>query len=171
LGFHDQAGPAAEAAYAADQQGKFWEYHDQLFLKQQSLSEGTYVAIAKELKLDMDKFNRDRNGQAAANHIRLDIQVAKALEANGTPAFVVNGRLEFGALPFDTIKSMVETQIAAVTERMKQKKEDIPNARAFISENNHKRAKLGIAYAPIDGAATRGGEEALVTAVVFSDFQ
>ncbi len=57
---HSQALPAARAAWAAHQQGKFWQYHDTLFTKQNQLGESLYIETAKSLKLDLGKFNQDR---------------------------------------------------------------------------------------------------------------
>jgi protein-disulfide isomerase len=95
---HDQAVPAAKAAWAAQQQGKFWEYHDFLFANQQNLSEEYYQALAVELELDLDQFNRDRNSEEAKDAINADLAMAQELGATGTPFFVVNGEPVFGAL-------------------------------------------------------------------------
>jgi len=171
LGFHDQAGPAAEAAYAAHQQGKFWEYHDLLFKQQKDLSEDIYVSIAKELQLNLDQFNRDRNGQAATDQIKLDIEIAQLVEANGTPAFLINGQLQFGALPFDTIKTAVATQIEVVGSRMAENDEPVHHARAHVTGENFSRGKLEVSHVPLGDAPVRGPDDALITAVIFSDFQ
>ncbi|MEB3226635.1 MAG: thioredoxin domain-containing protein [Synechococcus sp.] len=84
---HDQAAPAAEAAWAAQQQGKFWEYHDKLFENQDRLGEDLYQSIAKDLGLDMEKFNGDRPKAQPA--IEKDLQLAQQLGLNGTPFFIL----------------------------------------------------------------------------------
>ncbi len=85
---HPQALPAAAAAWAAHQQGKFWEYHDALFTNQKKLGEALYLDIAKNLNLDLAKFQRDRN--LAAPAITKDVQLAEKLAVAGTPFFVIS---------------------------------------------------------------------------------
>jgi protein-disulfide isomerase len=89
---HDQAMPAAQAAWAAGQQGKFWEYHNQLFAQQQNLGDDLYQKIAHDLKLDLEKFAHDRQSDAALWAINQDIEIADNLNAQGTPMFLVIGK-------------------------------------------------------------------------------
>ena len=56
LPFHPNAEPAAEAAIAADAQGKFWQMHDKLFANQQNLTRPDFEKYAQEIGLDMGKF-------------------------------------------------------------------------------------------------------------------
>ncbi len=84
---HPQALPAAQAAWAAGQQGKFWQYHDALFTDQKQLGEVLYLDIAKKLKLDLVKFNHDRT--LALKAIQTDIELANKLEVSGTPSFLI----------------------------------------------------------------------------------
>ncbi len=95
---HPEAQAAAQASWAAQQQGKFWEYHDRLFDQQKQLGEDLYVSIAKDLNLNLTKFNTDRNSVAAKNSIAKDVELGKSLGINGTPAFVMNGLTFSGAL-------------------------------------------------------------------------
>ena len=74
---HSQALPAARAAWAAFQQGKFWEYHDALFTHQNQLGEKLYLETAKNLNLDLPLFEKDR--QIADTAIRQDIELAEKL--------------------------------------------------------------------------------------------
>lgn len=67
LSAHSEALPAAKAAWAANQQGKFWHYHDALFTQQKKLGEALYVGTAKSLNLDIKQFNRDRYSDGANN--------------------------------------------------------------------------------------------------------
>ena len=88
---HQQAEPAALASWAAMQQGKFWEYHNVLFEQQSRLGEELYLEIANNLKLDINKFNRDRQSNEAKETIKKDFELGKSLGVRGTPSFVVNG--------------------------------------------------------------------------------
>ena len=76
---HPEAVPAAQASWAANEQGKFWEYHDALFDNQSQLGEKLYIKIAQELDLDLDKFNQDRNSEAASDAIQKDLELGKSL--------------------------------------------------------------------------------------------
>jgi protein-disulfide isomerase len=100
---HDQAIPAAKAAWAANQQGKFWEYHDALFTNQKQLGEDLYLDIAKKLNLDLEKFNSDRLLADVA--IQQDMQLGKQLGIPGTPFFVMNSKNYSGAVQLSDIES------------------------------------------------------------------
>lgn len=89
---HAQAKPAALAAWAAGQQGKFWEFHDGLFQNQQRLGDGFYKELAQGLGLDVARFDRDRQGQAAQKAIAADLSLAETLGLEGTPTFLMNGQ-------------------------------------------------------------------------------
>ncbi|ANV83073.1 disulfide bond formation protein DsbA [Picosynechococcus sp. PCC 7003] len=112
---HPQAIAAAEASWAAQQQGKFWEYHDQLFENQDRLGEELYQEIAENLGLDMAKFEGDR--QNAQPAIQKDLELAQQLGLNGTPFFVLasteTGKFETfsGALDLQ----QYEEKLAAIT--------------------------------------------------------
>jgi protein-disulfide isomerase len=92
LTFHEQAMPAALASMAAAEQGKFWEYHDQLFINQNSLGSAKYVEIAQNLGLDIKKFSLDMMRPSLRQKIEEDIAEAKRVGVTGTPTIFVNGR-------------------------------------------------------------------------------
>lgn len=102
---HAQAVPAAKAAWAALQQGKFWEYSDALFSDQKQLSEAKYLDIATNLKLDLDKFKSDR--ALADNEILQDMQLAQKLGLTGTPFFVMNGESFSGAVQLSDMEEVL----------------------------------------------------------------
>ncbi len=97
LAFHPNAMPAALAAEAARQQGKFWEMHDRLFAGQQALSDAAYVQLAKELGLDLARFEAARRDPAARQRVEEDARGAAAAGVTGTPTFVVNGEVVVGS--------------------------------------------------------------------------
>ncbi|MBE9129588.1 thioredoxin domain-containing protein [Coleofasciculus sp. LEGE 07092] len=105
---HSQSLSAAKAAWAASQQGKFWEYHDALFTQQDQLSEPFYIATAKALNLDIEQFNSDRNSAAAEAAIQNDIQLAENLGIGGTPFFVMNGETFTGAIQLAEMEKILE---------------------------------------------------------------
>jgi protein-disulfide isomerase len=103
---HDQALPSAKAAWAAYQQGKFWEYHDALFTNQKQLGETLYLDIAKNLKLDLAKFNTDRN--LADKAIKQDLQMAYKLGLSGTPSLIINSKNVSGPIQLSEVESILQ---------------------------------------------------------------
>lgn len=114
LDFHPEAEPAARAAWAAHQQGRFWDYHDLLFAQQKQLGAETYVELASQLGLDLARFESDMSDPEAAAHIQEDIQLAGQLGLSGTPSFLVNGRKFVGAQPLDAFKRLIDEEIQYV---------------------------------------------------------
>ncbi len=90
---HPFANKAAAAALAASRQGKFWEFHQKLFESQGRLSDESIQNIAKDLKLNIDDFNRDMSDSAIQRIISRDINEGKEAEVPGTPTMFVNGKL------------------------------------------------------------------------------
>lgn len=101
---HPEATAAAKAAWAAGQQDKFWPYHDELFVQQESLGEELYIAIAKTLNLDLARFNQDRQGNAAIVAIQQDMTMAKQLGVSGTPFFSMNGEIFSGNVSLSNLE-------------------------------------------------------------------
>jgi protein-disulfide isomerase len=90
LPFHSYAKKAATAALAAQEQGKFCEFHNKLFAAG-SLNDQKIQDIAKELKLDMNKFNEKLKDPAVQKIIDRDIADGHDNDVSGTPTIFVNG--------------------------------------------------------------------------------
>lgn len=116
LSFHPEAAPAAKASWAAGKQNKFFEYHDKLFENQGKLGEEVYVQIAKELSLDLEKFNKDRASEDAQKQIDLDMKQAQGIGIQGTPGFVLNGVKIYGAYPVDHFEKII-TRLEATAKK------------------------------------------------------
>jgi protein-disulfide isomerase len=86
---HPEALPAARAAWAAQQQGKFWEYHDELFANQAKLSNNFYLDTAKKLNLNLAKFQSDYG--IADTAILSDFKLGRTIDVQGTPALILDG--------------------------------------------------------------------------------
>lgn len=107
---HAYAKPAAMAAEAAGEQGKFWEMAKLLFENQDLFSKELWGSLADELKLDRMKFDAALNSQNLKAKIDRDEIAAAALKLPGTPSFFLNGvRLEV-ASPLD-LKTAVEKAV------------------------------------------------------------
>lgn len=92
LSMHVHADPAARAAWAAGQQGKFWEMEHLLFERQEHLEQGDLERYAQMLKLDADKWKTDMESQAAKDRLAQDRKLSEDLKLQGTPTIYVNGR-------------------------------------------------------------------------------
>ncbi len=112
LSFHKQALPAALASMAAAEQGKFWEYHDELFLNQNSLSSEKYLEIAQNLGLDLKKFSLDIMRPSLRQKIEQDVADAQKAGVTGTPTLFVNGR-KVKKRDFATISKLIDDELAA----------------------------------------------------------
>ncbi len=110
---HPQAMPAALAAWAAQQQGKFWEYHAALFAHQDRLGEALYGELAAKFDLDRERFDRDRQSDAAKAAVEKDLELGRSLGISGTPTFVMNGIGFAGAVElaqFEEVLAQVDAQ-------------------------------------------------------------
>lgn len=105
---HPEAMPSAKAAWAAGQQGKFWEFHDAMFENQQKLGEPLYVATAQALKLDLKRFDQDRNGQAASAAIQKDVEMAEKLGVTGTPFVIMNDQVISSGVELDNLEAALK---------------------------------------------------------------
>ena len=94
LDFHKDAPLAHMASVAAYKQGKFWEYHDLLFANQKALKQDNLQEYAKQLNLDMGKFDKDLLDLDNNKKIDADKAEARSLGATGTPSFRINGSSE-----------------------------------------------------------------------------
>ena len=90
---HKYAKKAAVAAFAARRQGKFWEYHDLLFENIDTLSDQKFLEIARELGLDLERFEKDINDLKIVARINQDIRLGAHMGVRGTPTVFINGRV------------------------------------------------------------------------------
>ena len=90
---HKFAMDAAVASMAANQQGKFWEFHDELFKNYNNLNAEKFDELAQAVGLDMEQFNQDRQNPALAAMVQRDLKDGVEAGVRGTPSIFVNGRL------------------------------------------------------------------------------
>jgi protein-disulfide isomerase len=112
LDFHAQAPKAAEAALCANEQQKFWEYHNTLFDNQQKLQVEDLKAHAQTMGLDATKFNECLDSGRMANVVKTDTEAGRKAGVNGTPAFFINGTVISGAQPLDEFKKIIDAELA-----------------------------------------------------------
>ena len=82
----------AEGAACAGKQNKFWEYHDQAFAQQAELTADSALALAEELQLDTDAFNKCLSSDFPAQHVRKAEEEGLRLGVDSTPTLFLNGR-------------------------------------------------------------------------------
>lgn len=89
---HKYAETAARAALAADKQGRFWEFHDELFQNTNQLNDEKVREIAKALNLNMEQFEKDWQAEETLAKVQSDIAQANRVGVRGVPAIFINGR-------------------------------------------------------------------------------
>ena len=109
LPHHTYSERASKAALAAQRQGKFWEMHDLIFDNQTRLSNESFGTFAKQLGLDLKRFNSDMIGGAVKEQIDRDKKEAIAAQIQGTPALYINGQMYTDEMTPEKIAAMVET--------------------------------------------------------------
>jgi len=108
---HPDAQKAAEATECADDQGKFWEYHDLLFANQSAIDVDSLKGYAAELGLDTATFNDCLDTGKSTAEVEKDSQDAQSYGAPGTPAIFVNGQLVWGQ-PLPALYQIIEQALA-----------------------------------------------------------
>ena len=111
LPFHQNAMPAATAARAAGEQGKFWEMHDKLFANQTNLDRPSLEKYAQELGLNMAKFKAALDSDKYKKEIQADSEAGAKIGARGTPAFFINGKFLSGAQPYEAFKAKIDEEL------------------------------------------------------------
>ena len=112
---HPFAEPAARAAEAAGQQGKFFEYADMLFAKQAEWSKasnptGFFTRYATELGLDMDLFAKHQKSSVLSDNVRAQMAEARGLGLTGTPSFYLNG-VKMENATYEDFKAQIEAAV------------------------------------------------------------
>lgn len=118
LDFHPGAQPAAEAAECAEEQGKFWEFHDKIFAEQAKQGAGTIPFGANDLKkwakgigLNTAKFNECLDSGKYKDEVAKDTENGVAAGVSGTPTIFINGQRIVGAQPFAAFKAVIEQEL------------------------------------------------------------
>jgi protein-disulfide isomerase len=117
---HPQARRAAEGARCANEQGKFWAYHDKLYATVLNADPNQLSTLANDVGLDVAAFDRClADGQYKAA-VQADLAEGTKLGVNSTPAFFVNGRLLVGAQPLDAFSRVIDEELATTTSAVKK---------------------------------------------------
>lgn len=116
---HPNAMKAHSASECANEQGKFWDYHDLLFKNQElwsNLDNASAVSklksYAAELGLSTSQFNSCLDSDKYKANIDKDLADGTAAGVNGTPTTFVNGQSLVGAVPYTTIKTLIDQELS-----------------------------------------------------------
>jgi protein-disulfide isomerase len=109
---HPGATKAHEAARCANEQGKFWVYHDKLFTAPPKSSPETFKELAKEIGLNLNAFETCLNSGKYQTAIKEDIAEGNRVGVSGTPAFFINGRLISGAQPLEAFARIIDDELS-----------------------------------------------------------
>jgi len=110
---HENAEKAAEAAQCANDQGKFWEYHDLLFANQAALDAASLKGYASQLGLDSATFDQCLDSGKYTDEVQNDLTQGAGYGVQGTPSFFINGLLVSGAQPFASFQAAIDAALAA----------------------------------------------------------
>ncbi len=105
---HAEAEPAAEAAQCAGRQGKFWEYHDQLFQNQGQLGADLYRRLGVELGLAMEPFQRCLTQHELKPFIERNMAEAASVGIDATPTLVVGNQVRRGTFTAEELAQFIQ---------------------------------------------------------------
>ena len=108
LPMHENARGAAEAALAANAQGKFWQFHDKAFQNQSKLNREGLEGIAKEAGLDLAAFKKALDSKTFAADVDSDMKLGESVAVNGTPTMFINGARVANPTSFEAIAAQIE---------------------------------------------------------------
>jgi protein-disulfide isomerase len=108
---HPFARQAAEAARCAGEQGKFWGYHDQLYMVSPKLSTEDLKSSAKQVGLNSAEFDQCLTSGKYRAAVQKDLNDGAQLGLTGTPAFFINGREMSGAQPLEAFAAVIDEEL------------------------------------------------------------
>lgn len=107
---HKMSLTAVRAAFAAQKQGKFWEFYDKIYKDYRDLTPEKIDKIAADLKLDMSRYKTDMNSPEVMEHVKRDLEDARNAEVRGTPSLFLNGmRVQNRSVP--ALEGMIDLQL------------------------------------------------------------
>ena len=186
LPFHNNATPAAEAAMEAFAQGgnaKFWQMHGLLYQNQTNLDTATLERLAGQIGLNMARFRTAMTNHTHVASIDRDKALAQAVSAQGTPNFFINGTQVTGAQPFDRFKTIIDQVLARARTIQPRNRvyanmvaDPVPGEAPAPSPAQPQQRPAEpdpaqVLRVPVGNSPVQGPNTALVTVVVFSDFQ
>lgn len=189
---HKMAIPAALLAQGIFELGgatPFWTFVHKVFDAQGELTEDRLIEIANETGgVDMRQLDQGLTEERFSNKVVLDMALAEALQSDGTPHFFINGTELSGAKNLDRFREVIDAELALATANGTQNRAasmegGCDRLRTFLAkkiatppptekaEKNEEDDNTIVWKVPVAGSPTRGPDTALVTVVVFSDYE
>jgi protein-disulfide isomerase len=115
---HPQAEQSALAAECANEQGKFWDYHDELFSNQQDLSRDALIKYAQNAKVsNISQFTTCFDSKKYQDQVNKDLNDGLGYYVNGTPTFFINGKILVGAQPYEVFEKAIDQELSSAGGR------------------------------------------------------
>lgn len=114
---HPQAFESAQAGACARDQGKFWEYHDQLFANQQALQRESLLQYASAVGMDAAKFKTCLESAQYEGRVRDAMAAGSKQGVTSTPTVFVNGRMVTGAQPYEVFASIIDDELQRTAKK------------------------------------------------------
>jgi protein-disulfide isomerase len=111
LSSHPNARLAAEAAVAAQKQGKFWPYNEKVWINSDSLTPAVLEKVAKEVGLDVARWRTDLESDAVKNRVQSDKSEGNDLGIYSTPSIYINGRKYEGPLEIASLRDWIDEEM------------------------------------------------------------
>jgi protein-disulfide isomerase len=108
---HPNARKVAEASWCADQQGKFWAFHDRVFAMGRGSTPDKLSDIAAKAGMDVNALDACMASERPKTAVQKDVETAAQLGVSGTPGFFINGRNFPGGMPLDAFVDIVEQEL------------------------------------------------------------
>jgi len=112
--YRDFSHIAAEAALAANEQGRFWEMHHLMLKKSPQLDRGSLMKYAKEINLNIKIFTESLDKMKHSGIIERDKKLAIEMDLYNTPTLFINGRKVIGNRPYEYLKKIIEEELKNV---------------------------------------------------------
>src|SRR5262249_53354837 len=112
---HAFAQKAAEASLCANDQNRFWEFHDSMFENQSHLTFDDLKKRAVDFKLDTAAFDKCIDSDAKAAAVKKDMDEGRAAGVSSTPTIFINGRQLSGSQPYGDIREVIEDELQRQT--------------------------------------------------------
>jgi protein-disulfide isomerase len=113
LSIHPDARGAAQAALAAHDQGKFWEFHDQLFSHQDALGPEALAGYAQKAGLNVDAFRTAASGDSAVQRVADDMRLGESVNLQGTPTLFVAKKRVDNPIDYDSVAQAIDEALDA----------------------------------------------------------
>ncbi|MDC3988115.1 DsbA family protein [Polyangium jinanense] len=184
LPFHKNARPAhlaAETVLRLGGAGAFWKFHTLAFQNQRYLEPQSFTAWAAESGVDPSAFQAAFDQQRFAANVDADMAFGKKVGVTGTPATFVNGIFLSGAQPITRFQELIDAELKEAAA-LRRSGIDPEHVYAELSERNREKTPspppsspppdtTTVWKVPLAGSPARGKSSALVTIVMFGDFQ